>query len=305
MAKMKPYKSPRYLQASFFLSILLLGSCVPEQQLLPDNQFLIDEGSRPWVIAHGGAKQLFPENTMMAFEGSYNIGVDALEMDIKITSDDILVCHHDHDIDRMSDGTGMLNDFTLEALKAFNFGDGFKDLDGNYPYRDTIIEICVLEDVFERFPDSYFVVEIKDREEQGEKAAEVLYDLIEKYYLKDRIIVASFDDKTLSHFSEVSGSSVPISASEKEARQFVITSKALVGIFYRPDAVAVQLPLEQAGLNLAKGHVIESAHRHNMAVHYWTINDPEEMEELIDLGADGLITDRPDLMNDLLDEMGY
>lgn len=302
---MKPSKSSRYLQATFFLSILLLGSCVPEQQLLPENRFLIEEGSRPWVIAHGGSKQLFPENTMMAFKGSYEIGVDALEMDIKITSDNILVCHHDQDIDRMSDGTGSLNDFTLEELKKFNFGDGFKDLNGNYPFQDTLIEICALEDVFDRFRGSYFVVEIKDRDDRGEKAAEVLYDLIEKYKLKDRIIVASFDDETLSHFSEISGSSVPISASEKEAKQFVITTKALVGIFYRPNAVAVQLPLEQAGLNLAKGHVIESAHRHNMAVHYWTINDPEIMEELIDLGADGLITDRPDLMNDLLSKMGY
>jgi glycerophosphoryl diester phosphodiesterase len=298
----------RNLSASCLILLLLLSilpGCVPEQELLPDNFFMIEEGERPWVIAHGGSKQLFPENTMMAFQGSYEIGVDALEMDVKISSDDTLVCHHDHDIDRMSDGSGPLNDYTLSELKSFNFGDGFKDLNDHYPFKDTIIPICVLEDVFKTFPGSYFVVEIKDREERGKIAGEKLHDLIQKYNLQERIIVASFDDETLLHFRDISDDKVPVSASEKEARQFVISSKALVGVFYGPEAVAVQLPMEQAGLNLAKSHIISSAHRHNMAAHYWTINDPEDMQLLIDLGADGLITDRPDLMNELLDSLGY
>src|SRR6056297_1293931 len=102
------------------LLLFVLPSCVPEQDFLPENPYMIEEGGRPWVIAHGGAKQLWPENTMPAFEGSAQLGVDMLEIDMKITKDEVLVCHHDNTIDRMSDGEGELGDFTYEELLAFN-----------------------------------------------------------------------------------------------------------------------------------------------------------------------------------------
>ena len=173
------------------------------------------------------------------------------------------------------------------------------------PFQDTLIPICPLEDVLKEFPATYMVIEIKDSGERGKKAGEVLYDLLVKYNMQAYTIVASFDEETLTHFREVSTRTIPVSASESEARSFVITSKALVGVFYSPEAVAVQLPMEQSGINLAKKRVINQAHRHNMAVHYWTIDDPDDMELLIGMGADGLITDRPDLMNELLEELGY
>ncbi len=293
------------LKKTSILLLIALTSCVPEQDFLPDNPYIIEEGGRPWVIAHGGAKQLWPGNTMPAFEGSVQLGVDVLEIDMKITRDDVLVCHHDHTIDRMSDGEGELGAYTYEELLAFNFGDGFEALDGTFPYRDDTVRICKLEEVFDRFPDMYYTVEIKDRGERGERAGELLKALVEKYQLEDRMIVAAFDDETLTAFQGLEDNPIPVSTSQKEATKFVITAKTLTGVFYAPEAVALQLPMEQSNLNLTRKHVINSAHKHNMAIHYWTINDKEDMRELVEKGADGLITDRPDIMLELLEEMGF
>lgn len=291
--------------AQLVLILLILFACVPEQDLLPDNTFMIADGEAPWVIAHGGAKQLFPENTMVAFSGSVQIGVDMLEMDLRLTKDEQLVCHHDDSINRMSDGTGLLADFTLDELKQFNFGYGFTDLNGKMPYQNIKVEITPLENVFDSFAYLYFTVEIKDTGDRGKKAADVLYQLIKDKKLESRTIVASFDDEIISYFREISHGEIAVSASQKEATKFAISTKALSGILYFPEAVALQLPMKQSGINLAKKHVINSSHKHNMAMHYWTINTKEEMQLLIENGADGLITDRPDLMNELLDELGY
>jgi glycerophosphoryl diester phosphodiesterase len=85
----------------------------------------------------------------------------------------------------------------------------------------------------------------------------------------------------------------------------VITTKSGMTLFYKPDAMALQLPMESAGLNLTRKRIIKQAHKRKMAIHYWTINNKEDMKLLIENGADGLITDRPDLMNEVLNEMGF
>ena len=160
------------MRVILFLSFLtMLGACVPDQDIIEENPFIIKEGQSPWIIAHGGSKALWPENTLMAFKGSMNIGVDALEMDVNITKDGVLVCHHDATIDRMSDGEGNVADFTFEELQAFNFGEGFEDIDGNFPYQDDLVPVPSLESVIVEFPDIPLIIEIKNSGELGEQAA--------------------------------------------------------------------------------------------------------------------------------------
>ncbi|MBC8344376.1 MAG: glycerophosphodiester phosphodiesterase [Bacteroidetes bacterium] len=295
----------------FVTHLLLIGivvstnSCTKDQDILPDNKYIIGEGNRPLVIAHGGAKELWPENTMIAFDGSVGLGVDMLEMDVKITKDSVLVCHHDDDIKGMSNGSGKVSSFTYSELLDYNFGYYFKDLDGNYPFQTQKVEITRLEDVFNNYFDYLFTVEIKDTEDHGKLAAEKLLELIEKFDLSDQIIVACFDEETLEYFRTISEQKVPVSASQKETTKFVLSAKAQSSTLYHPHAVAFQIPVSSSIINLDRKHIIKAAHRHNMAVHYWTINDKEEMRNLIEKGADGLITDRPDIMLDLLKEMGW
>lgn len=292
----------RYL---FILMILIFSACVPEQQAIEVNPYEIGKGEKPWIIAHGGAKQLFPENTMVAFRGSADIGVDALEMDVTMTKDEVLVTHHDLTIDRMSNGTGSVVDFTYEELLQFNFAHTFEDIDGNNPYTNDTIVPAKLEDVFTEFQGYQFMVELKDRDENGKRAAKLLKDMIERFQLQNKIVVVAFSEATLSYFYEITNGEILIGTSEEETKDFVFTGLSAMEFLYRPEASVVAIPTENSGINLASKRVINSAHRRNMAVHYWTINDKATMKDLIELGADGLITDRPDLMQEVLEELGF
>ena len=167
--------------------------------MAPNNPFILTENEAPWIIAHGGAKQLWPENTLVAFTGSVHLGVDALEMDVRLTKDDVLVLHHDETIDRMSDGQGKVRDFTFEELKAFNFGEGFEDIHGDYPYKDSLVIITSLDQLMTLYGHLPFVIEIKDEGADGEKAADLLKALIDKYDMKDRTLVASFHDEVIDY----------------------------------------------------------------------------------------------------------
>lgn len=284
---------------------LLLAKCTSPQKMLPENHFIAKDGKRPMIIAHGGAKHLFPENTLLAFDSVSIIGVDVLEIDVRITKDSILVTHHDAEIDNTSDGSGMLYDFTYKELLAFNFGYKFTDIYGKQPYQHKQLQIASLKDVFLNHPEIYMIAEIKDEGERGRLAARKMKSLIEECSMQNKVIVASFHHEILQYFREISGGSIPVSAAQKDATKFVLSSKAFMSFLHRPDYIALQLPQRAAGMNLGTKRVINTAHRRNIAVQYWTINDKENMRKLIENGADGIITDRPDLMRELLIEMGY
>jgi glycerophosphoryl diester phosphodiesterase len=284
---------------------LLLSRCVPKQKGLTPNNYLISEGDRPWVIAHGGAKLLFPENTMVAFNGALALAVDALEMDVCMTADEVLVTHHNLTIDATSDGQGELISYSYSDLLAFNFGAQFTALDGSQPYRDTLIQLPRLVDVFDAYPNTYFIVELKNTGEAGKRAAERLQSIIQNAGVRERVVVASFDDKVIKHFYDITNGQVPISGAEGEVKDLVFSGLSAMEFLFRPKASVVQIPTKSAGINLASRRILRSLHRRDIAVQYWTINDPEEMRELIELGADGLITDRPDLMWDLLRDLGF
>lgn len=287
------------------LFTFLFYACVPKQEAVEVNPFRINKGEAPWIIVHGGAKKLFPGNTMMAFRGSAALGVDMLEMDVRMTKDEILVTHHDLTIDRMSNGTGKVSDYTYEELLQFNFGDSFQDLNGHYPYKTDTISIGKLEDVFAEFNEMALMVELKDRGENGKKAAEILKDMIETFKLKDKIVVVAFNHEVLSYFHEITHGEILIGTSEEQTKDFVFTGISGMEFLHRPESAVAAIPTKNKGLNLVSKRVINSAHRRNMAVHYWTINDKTEMKNLIQLGADGLITDRPDLMKEVLVELGF
>lgn len=279
---------------------------IPVKDVIENNPFAISNNGRPLVIAHGGAKKLFPENTMVAFDGSMAIGIDMLEMDVCLTKDDILITHHDKTIDAMTNGSGNIRDYTFEELKAFNFGDGFKDLNGKNPYAETIVSVTKLEDVFKKYPDMLYNVEIKDSGETGEKAAQILFQLIKKYNLENQILVPSFDDATITRFREITNNTVLTSSASDETKKYIYYHLAQMdNLVFDIKYEAMQLPLSNSGVNLATKSIINDAHRRNIAVHYWTVDDKETMKDLIANGADGIITDRPDLMNEVLDELGY
>lgn len=285
--------------------LVLTTSCAPDQNIFDVNPFLL-ENDPPLIMAHGGAKDLWPENTLPAFKGSFEeYRVDVLEMDVCMTKDEILVCHHDLTIDARSDGTGPVISYSYDELLAFNFGYNFQSitLPGEYPYRVNPIPIPTLEEVLAEYKGVVrFNIELKNSGEDGFRAAEQLKTLLEDQNLTEEVLVASFHDEVIAYFREITNNEIPTSTGRSETEDFVFASLGNMEFLYLPDAVAVQVPTSSAGINLASKDIVEAAHRRNMAIHYWTINDKETMRELIELGVDGIITDRPDLLREVLAE---
>ena len=292
------------------LAPLLLGwlavQFIPPRGARPDpNPSRAVTPGRPWIIAHAGGLGLHPENTLEAFAASAALGCDQLEMDVRLTRDGILVTHHDPVINRTSNGTGPVLDHTLAELKALNFGAHFHDASGANPYRDRPAQIATLEELFTRFPALPMTIELKDRGETGRQAGRVLAGLIARFQRTNSVVIASFDDATLNAFRDLTAGRIPTSAAKGEMRSFVVLSLLGLDRLWNGPVAAMQVPAdprEASGFQLARPGFLRAAHRRNVAVHYWTVNDPAEMRRLIALGADGLITDFPDRLKAILAE---
>ena len=283
---------------------LLSMSCVASQKVSDVRNFIVDKGEKPWVIAHRGGRDLFPENTMTAFDGSHKLSVDALEMDVCLTKDGYLVTHHDLTINRTSNGSGNLIDHTLEELQKLNFGYHFKDLSEQYIYRNNMVTIPTMEEVMAKYSNQYpLIIEIKNKSKNGFKAAQKLFDLIQKYKIESSVIVASFHGDVLEKFRSISENKIITATTLKESKQFVLSKKLAMPFLYKPDNAAFQIPMKAKGINLAKAGFTKMAHKRDMIIHYWTINSKENMRKLIHFGVDGIMTDRPDLLIELYKEM--
>lgn len=263
----------------------------------PYHPYYAPDLSYPLVIAHQGGDGLWPGNTLYAFEQAAALGVDVLEMDLHITLDGVLVLNHDETVDRTTDGTGNIEEMTLAEIKALDAGHDWTDDDGaTFPYRGKGITIPTLEEVFQAFPGYRMTIEIKKTE--GSMAMPFC-EMIRSYGMQDKILVASFHDERMQEFRQVCPE-VATSSARQETTAFVLLSKAFLGRFYSPPFYTLQVPQESSGITVMTAQFVRAAHARNLHVEPWTIDDPEQMKLYIDWGVDGLITDRPDLMLEIL-----
>jgi glycerophosphoryl diester phosphodiesterase len=247
-------------------------------------------------MAHQGGDGERPSNTMAAFTHAAEIGVDVLEMDIHSTRDGVLVVIHDATIDRTTDGEGRVNDFTFDELQAFDAAYHWPTLDdeeGNpiddFPYRGTGITIPALEEVLRAFPDRLMNIEIKQR---APSITQPLCDLLRETAMTERTLIASFDGATLREF-RAACPEVATSAAQDEVTPFVVLAQVGLTGAYQPTAFAFQLPERAQGLTVISMGSVEAARSRNVDVHAWTINQLEDMQNMIKYGVDGIITDYP------------
>jgi glycerophosphoryl diester phosphodiesterase len=259
----------------------------------------------PLVIAHRGGASLAPENTLVAFQKARLIGVDAIELDIRMSKDGHLVVIHDESVDRTTNGNGKVNKLTLRKLKKLDAGYHFKDKFGDHIYRGKGIKIPTLEEVFESYNDMHLILEIKDAEpsRRGSKLEKKLWKLIKKYDLEDNVLVFSFHEDILNRFNRYAKGQVALGASKEEAQRFVIFHKLFLNNLYKPSSNALVIPTERNNVRLTDRRLIRGSHNLDMKVHYWTINNEKQMKELLKRGADGIITDRPDLLLKIIEKM--
>ncbi len=251
----------------------------------------------PLVIAHQGGDGLWPGDTMFAFQNAADMGADVLEMDVHITKDGVLVLMHDEAVDRTTDGTGDIESMTLEELKKLDAGYDWSADDGvTFPFRGTGITIPTMEEVFAAFPGKHMTIEIK---KTNASMTKLFCELIRTYDMQDKVLIASFYDDKLKEFRETCPE-VATSSAKNETTVFVLLTKPFLGSFYSPKFFSLQVPEESGGITVMTPAFVKAAHERNLAVEPWTINDAETMKKFIAWGVDGIITDRPDIMLEIL-----
>lgn len=255
------------------------------------------ENSRLLVFAHRGGSGLIPENTLEAFLFSARMGVDALELDVHSTADGTLVVMHDATVDRTTDGRGRVNELTLEAVKQLDAGYLFS-VDGGqtFPFRGQKIAVPTLREVFDALPDVTFNIEPK---QQTPSIIKPLCALIRERKMSGKTIVGSFDQTTIDDFRRECPE-VATAASPSEASRFLALAKTGLADSYSPPMQALQVPENFGGLQIVSKEFVEAAHRRNLKVHVWTVNETADMQRLIDTGVDGIMTDYPDRLLTLL-----
>jgi len=281
---------------AIFLSLVLIASFMPDA---PTKNYYNDI-SRPLVIAHQGGDGIWPGDTLYAFEKAVAIGVDVLEMDAHITKDGQIVLMHDEEVDRTTDGTGLIEDMTLDELKQLDAAYKWSnDGDKTFPYRATGIQVPTLEEVFQKFPEMRYVIEIKLTQNPIDRP---LCELIRKHNMQDKAMIASFHDEAMHNFRQTCPE-IATSASRTEVRNFVLLGKAFLSGLLAPQYQSIQPPYdpkESMNIPIMTERFIREAHAKNIKVEPWTVDDPELMKRYIEWGVDGIMTDRPDLMIEVL-----
>jgi glycerophosphoryl diester phosphodiesterase len=265
--------------------------------LARDHPYFRQLQQHPLVMAHRGGAALWPENTLFAFDKAVDLGIHVLETEIHSSKEGALVLIHDRTVDRTTNGTGPINAFTLKELKELDAGYNWSSDGGQtFPFRGQGITIPTLEEVFTAFPKILFNIDIKQVEPS---LVLPLCEMIRGFNMVEKVMVASFNSQTIKQF-RLKCPEVATSASKSEISIFFAMNLLFLGSAYRTAAQALQVPEYSMGLHLLTQKFVDTAHKLNLKVHAWTINELADMRRLLELGVDGIITDYPDRLISLL-----
>ena len=333
---MKKRKGLRRFMVILSVIVLFFAviNIIPPKKNVESNPFVVAEGELPMIAAHRGGSVSNPENTLLAFREAVNtIGVDILEGDMYLTKDGYLVLNHDSYVDETCNINGdisldevialckdkanrhYISDMTLAELSQYNFGYYFEDKEGNRIYKDaadptalglqmvTLEQLC--EEFYESHPDLLFILEIKPSGDLGREACAKLAEILEKYpAYKSNMVIGTFNDEIELELKE-KYPDILRGAPMGSAAKFVFTQYFGVNIFDNGDFACLQIPMSYdlgVEVPLCSVGLVKRAHRRNIAVQYWTINDADDMRRLIEMGVDCIMTDDPMLMKEILEE---
>lgn len=251
---------------------------------------LLDQPGAVLAFAHrGGAEHpdvVGMENTTAAFRSAVAQGYQYLETDVHLTRDGVLLAFHDDVLDRVTDAAGRIAAMTHAEVATARIGG--------------VEEVPTLARLFDEFPDARFNIDIK-----ADGAGQALASFLDARDAHDRVLVGSFSVRRLREFRHATGGRVATSAGPWEVAVFrLCPSGRLADRITRGQVDALQIPHRQRGVSITTAGLIRRAHAAGKHVHVWTIDDPAEMAELVDLGVDGLMTDRTDLLKTVLAERG-
>ncbi len=248
----------------------------------------------PIRFAHRGSRVLWPENTMHAFQGAVDLGYRYIETDVHVTRDGKVVIFHDDELNRLTDASGKLADRDWNDLRTLDAAHHF-DPEGGFPLRGRGIRMPLLEEALTGLPDQLFNIDLKQPGIEQAVAAEVT-----RLGAEDRVLIGSFFNGRIRRFRRLTAGRVATSAGPAEV--VMALAAARVGRPTQGPADAFQVPEKGGPLTVVGERFVTAAHRGGKQVHVWTVNDAETMHRLLDVGVDGIITDRPDVLNDVIAE---
>ncbi|NND04216.1 MAG: glycerophosphodiester phosphodiesterase [Acidimicrobiia bacterium] len=245
----------------------------------------------PIRFAHRGSRVLWPENTVYAFERAVAMGYRYIETDVRISKDGHVVVFHDETLERTTDSRGKVSDWHLDELRKLDAAFHF-DHEGGHPLRGQGVRISSLADVFAEFPDVYFNIDLK-----GPNLEWPVADVIRQAGREDSVMIGSFVGLRTARFRRITNGAVATSAGPRDTIMMWAASRR--GRFVRRPVEAYQIPFNYKSLPIDQKYV-DAIHNSGAQVHFWTVNEKPDMHRLLDLGADGIVTDRPDALNEVL-----
>lgn len=238
-------------------------------------------------LAHRGARETAPENTLPAFERALEMGADGFELDVHLTYDDVPVVIHDFDLSKTTDSEGSSTEYTLEQIREVDAGSHFSAEFAGTP-------IPTLGEVFEAFPEAIVDIELKSLTFENTGLERAVFDVIREHGAEARIIISSFNPLCLRRMRKLAPE-LPIGQLNDPDLPFLLRKGLLLWRVKR-QALHPYYTMVNAAL-------VASAHRKNRRVNVWGAKEPDDLKRLLELGVDGFITDRPDVLKSLIDAM--
>jgi glycerophosphoryl diester phosphodiesterase len=247
-----------------------------------DFAFLDHPGPIPFAHRGGGVEAV--ENTMAAFEMSARLGYRYLETDVQMTADGVLLAFHDDDLARTCGRPGKISALPWSEVKTVLVA-------GKEP-------IPLLEDVIGGFPQARINIEPKST-----RAVDPFIEVVRRTGCQSRICIGSFDGQRIARLRAAFGPTLCTSMKPTETARW-LSASWLPGGWGMPHVPVAQVPVERKGIPIVTSRTVKAAHAHGIKIHVWTIDNPGEMDRLLDLGVDGIMTDQPSVLKAVLQRRG-
>jgi glycerophosphoryl diester phosphodiesterase len=251
------------------------------------------------LAAHRGGRGIWPENTLFAFKKAVERWPDVfLEGDLHLSKDGQVVVIHDDTVDRTTDGTGRINDLTLEEIQSFDAGYRFTTDGGEtFPFRGQGVRIPTFRELLEGLPNSRIVLELKE----GHLLPDAAIALVREYKAENRIIFGSFDAALMNQVRE---KAPEIMTCYDFTSAYKLVQALRIGGWdeYEPNDSLLTITQEIEKEIKVTAEEIEKMKEKGIVYQIHTINDPQEMREYMDMGVDSILTDRPDLLEQVIAE---
>lgn len=251
----------------------------------------------PVVLAHRGDSKRFPENTLPAFRSALEMKVDVIETDVHITKDGIVVIWHDDDLSRLCGEEVAVYEKTYDELLQYDAGSFYIDDNGEKPFEGKGITIARFDELLSLDPNQRINVDMKDPKPE---LVHALAKLLREYKAAHRVCVASFHSQNIFLLRKIFPEALT-SFTSKEVAKYVLSINFGLGFLWKNfPACVFQMPEKEKGIRLLTKRFIRYCHKRGLKIQIWTINEADEMRRLLKMGVDGLFTDDPALLIEVL-----